>query len=191
MAHTLTIAPDEEPLTLAEAKDHLRVDITDDDFNIELYLTAARETLEEWAHRAFVTQTCRLFLDRFPKGYEILLPRPPLQSVTHIKYYDTDNIPTTWAAANYFVDTDSDPGRVILAYNVSWPTTTLRPASGVEIEYVAGYGGPQTVPRTWKQAILLTLGHWYENRESTVGGTIIREVPMAVKSLVMLRRNFI
>lgn len=181
--------PAEEPVSLTEAKAHLRVDIDDDDTFIASLITAAREYVEGAAHRAFVTQTWRLNLDEWPGDDEIELPRPPLQSVTSITYKDSDGTTTTWSSSEYEVDTDSEPGRVKLAYGYSWPSATLAATNPIKITFVAGYGDAEDVPQKWKQAILLLLGHWYENREATIAGTIQRSIPLAVDSLIWLDRG--
>lgn len=191
MILTRTVAPAVEPLSTAEAKNHLRVDTADDDILIDALIKAARERVEDLSHRALITQTWRYSLDAWPEGDVILLPRPPLVSVSQIQYLDTAGSPTTWASSNYIVDTDSEPGRVVLAYGISWPTETLYPSAPIQITYDAGYGAAgSNVPQHLRQAILLLVGHWYENREATVGGAIIREVPLAVESLILQDRAY-
>lgn len=190
MAAKLVTAPATEPVTIAEQKLHSRVDITDDDDLIAAQIAAARRWLEGVKRRAFITQTWRLNLDAWPVGNEIALPNPPLQSVSSIKYYDESNNETTWNNSNYLVDTDSEPGRVVLAYNKTWPTeATLYPVNPIRIEFVAGYGAAADVPETDKQAIMLLVGHWYENRETTMH-VDLRTIPFAVESLMWFDRNF-
>lgn len=185
-----SVAPATEPVTTSEAKAHVRVDISDDDALIGTLITSAREYVEETARRSLVTQTWKLYLDRWPGVDYITLPRPPLQSVTSVKYTDKDGVQTTWANSNYLVDSDSEPGRIVLAYDVSWPDTVeLRPMNPIEVVFVAGYGAAAAAPQRWKQAILLLAGHWYENREATVDGAIQRPIPFAVESLINLDRG--
>ena len=186
---TRTVAPAAEPVSVIEAKEHLRVDIGDDDTLIEALITAAREYVEQGSRRALVTQTWRLNLDQFPAGPEIELPRPPLQSVTSVTYRDSDGTTNTLSSSIYEVDTDSTPGRIRLAYGEDWPSDTLAETNPVRITFVAGYGDADDVPRRWKQAILLLVGHWYENREATISGTIPRSIPFAVESLINLDRG--
>ena len=107
-------APSVEPLTTAEAKAHLRVDGTAEDAYIDECVTDARGTIEELTGRALITQTWDLWLDGWPAFGVITLPRPPLQSVTSVVYYDTDDTEATLSSANYLVDADSHLGRVIL-----------------------------------------------------------------------------
>jgi len=189
MALKLITPPASEPITLAEAKPHLRVDITDDDTLITNLIIAARQYCEKFQNRAYITQTWELWLDVWPEKDYITIPLPPLQSVVHVKYYGTDDTEYTMDTADYFVDTKSEPGRVALAYGKSWPTTTLRPANGVAVQFTAGYGdAASAVPETVKQAMYLLIGHWYENREATLAGTVSREVEFAVHSLLWQER---
>lgn len=158
MALKLITPPATEPMTVSEAKTHLRVDFTDDDTYITSLVTAARKYCENFQNRSFITQTWELALDSFPES-PFQLPNPPLQSVTSIKYFDTDNVEATFEATNYYVDTYSD--RVSLNYSVSWPNITLRPINGVVIRFVTGY---TTIPAEVIHAIKILVAEWYENR---------------------------
>lgn len=186
MALKLIIPPATEPVTTAEAKSHLRIDGIDEDDVIEGFIVAAREDCEDFQNRAFITQTWELTLDCWPR-FPLKLPKAPLISVSSIKYFDTENVETTLDASNYFVDIDSEPGRVDLGYNICLPTTVLRPINAVKIQYVCGYGAVDDVPKAVKQAILLMVGHFYENREAT-SDKKMEELPMAVCSLLWKNR---
>ncbi len=176
--------PSVEPVTVAEVKAQARVDLADEDTLIQGYIRAARETLERLLWRAFITQTLELTLDGWPEGSEIRLPRPPLQSVTAVRYTTEDGTLKTLDPALYVVDTASEPGRVVLKRGTSWPSETLAPAAGVKVEYVAGYGDQASdVPESIRQAILLLAAHWYEHREAVSEGRMV-EVPMGVWWLV-------
>lgn len=188
-SYVLTSAPATEPVTTAEAKSHLRVDIDDDDTLIAGMIEAARDYFEEAARRALITQTWRLNLDAWPAGNEIELPRSPLQSVSSIVYLDEDGDSTTWSSSAYIVDADSEPGRVVLAHGQSWPSGGLYPANPIRITFVAGYGDADDVPEKFKHAIKLLVGHWYEHREA-YGDGLVREVPMALQSLIWLNRVY-
>jgi uncharacterized phiE125 gp8 family phage protein len=189
MALVLVTAPAIEPVDLASAKTHLRVDGTDEDVLITALITASREYCEGFQNRAYITQTWDLWLESFPSEDYIRIPLPPLQSVASVKYYGTDNAEYTMAAADYFVDNKSEPGRLVLAYGKSWPSLTLRPANGVVVRFVAGYGdAAANVPQKVKQAMLLLIGHWYANREAVLAGSISKEIEFAVKSLLWMCR---
>lgn len=183
----LVTPPAVEPLLLPDAKAHLRVDIADDDALITTLIKAAREWCEGYQNRAFITQTWRLHLDAWPREY-IRIPRPPLQSVTSVKYTDSAGSQTTWPAAEYLVDVHSEPGRIVPAYGKSWPTATLQPVSAIEVEFVAGHGDAATdLHERIIQAMKLLVGHLYENREATVERALV-ETPFAVKALLGLDR---
>lgn len=190
MGLSLKTAPATEPITLAQAKLYLRVDDTADNDLITALITAARERAEEYTKRAFITQTWTYRLDRFPKGQaeqwwegvvqahsnilnggkrDIMIPRPPLASITHLKTYDDANTATTYSADNYIVDTNSKPGRLVLENAQTWPTD-LRRANAIEIEFIAGYGANATdVPAAIRTAIYIILAKLYECRGSDDG----------------------
>lgn len=208
MALMLVTSPAREPMTLAEAKDHLRVDGADDDALISELISAARRQAEESTRRALITQTWRLFLDRWlmkssiardwregvTEGADIRadpgsveIPRPPLQQVASVKTYDESDAATTWAASNYFVDTASQPGRLVRRTGASWPTPG-RAANGIEIEFAAGYGdNPGDVPEALRQGMLLLVGHLYEHREAVLevehGRSALTTLPLGVQVL--------
>ena len=190
MALKLVSGPTEEPVSLDEAKIQCRVDISDDNALITSLITEARQMVEEMARRALITQTWRLSLDRWPACDYISLPLPPLQSVESLVYLDQEGNETTWDSSNYIADLDSEPGRLVLGYNKVWPSTTLYPVNPIQITFKAGYGDDAAnVPELWKRAIKLMVGHWYENREAAISGTILRDIPLGVQSLIWLDRG--
>lgn len=175
MALKLKTPPASEPLTLSETKAYLKVTGTADDALLGQIIATVRQSCEDWTGRALITQTWTLWRDRFPHrekdrlphdGYFELpvdfadqaqrvleIPRPLLQSVTFLKTYGTGNQATVFDASQYFVDTSSEPGRIVLNPSSSWPTG-LRPASAVEVEFAAGYGDASAVPDALKQGML-------------------------------------
>jgi uncharacterized phiE125 gp8 family phage protein len=171
-----TVAPAAEPVSVAEAKEHLRVDDTSNDTLIGVLIAAARESVEGMTGRALVTQTWRLTLDAFPCDTLIRLPRPNLLTVTSVAYVDENGDPQTWDSANYVVDTASLPGALRLAYDVDWPTTRTQP-NAVTITYTAGYGLAAAVPSAIKAAVLLMVGDLFANREGQIVGTIVAANP--------------
>ncbi len=183
MAIRIITPPAAEPITLIEAKEHLRVDHTADDNLIAAMITASRTYCEQWTDRAFVTQTWELVLDDFPTA-EILVPKPPLQSVISVKYDDSVGVEQTLATTEYEVDTVNQPGWVVPVTS-GWPTGVWEGINSVRIRYVAGYdpgtGSPidlaENVPGSLKAAILLYLGQLYDQREDVVVGTIVNKVP--------------
>ena len=182
----ISIEPTVEPISLVEAKSQIRVDISDDDTLISSYIKASRIDCEDFLNRQMITATWELYLDFFPSI--IYLPRPPLQSVSSIKYYDSDDILQTISSSDYIVDTKSFQGRIVEASSYSWPSTYDKP-NAVIVTFVCGYGDEGSdVPETFRQAIRLLVGHYYENREET---QIIqmRELPAGVSRLLWKKRN--
>lgn len=185
---TNTVAPAAEPLTLAEAKAHLRVDSTSEDALITTLITVARQSAETFTRRALITQTWALKFDAFPD--EITVPLPPLQSVTSIGYVDSDGAAQTLATSGYQVNTDTQPGRIKPAYGARWPATRADTYGAVTVTFVAGYGAAgSAVPEPIRQAMLMQIGHMFERRETSIAGTIIAQVPMATEWLLWPYRD--
>jgi uncharacterized phiE125 gp8 family phage protein len=162
MHYKVVTAVATEPVTSAEAKLHLRVDGTDDDTLIAVLITAAREAAEHYTGRALAPQTLEAALDCFPdsEGEAIELPMPPVASITHIKYTDTAGVEQTIDTGDYALSLYGDSRRVAPTYGNYWPSTQDIP-DAVRVRYVTGY---TTCPKAAKQAILLIVGHLYENR---------------------------
>ena len=175
---TLHTTPVNEPVNLTEAKSHLRVDVSDDDALIYNLVKACRIAFEEQNGRTLFTTTWRYVLDKWPSKDYIELPRPPLASVTSIKYTDSGDTENTWSSGSYVVESNRTPGRVHLAYGESWPSGTLRPSSPIEIIYVAGWDNTSNIPEIYKQAIKLLLSQYYENRENATGD-VMHDIPFA------------
>lgn len=189
---TLGAGPVFEAVTTAEAKNHLRVDISDDDILIDDFVSMAREKFEEENGRTMCTTTWKMVLDAWPRKPYIMLPRPPLASVTSVSYIDSDGNTTVWNSANYIVETLRTPGRIHLAENATWPSATLRAASPITITYVAGWSDVADIPKRYKGAILLLAGQYYENRENIViGGSGPKELPEAFRHIAQFDRVFL
>jgi len=177
-----TTDPANPALSVANAKTHCRVTGSDDDTEITAYISAATDYVEAATGRQLVNGTYTLKLDTFPAEDYIELPRPPLSSVTSVKYYDTAGVQQTFSSDDYTVDTHSEPGRVVLNYGESWPNTRTQ-HQAVEIVFVAGYGADDTsVPENLQTAIRLLVGDFFENRESTTPITL--QTTKAVENLL-------
>jgi uncharacterized phiE125 gp8 family phage protein len=187
----ITTPPVEEPVTLNEAKEQLHILHDDEDTYIYGLLVAARIHCEQIARRSFVTRTYTAVLDCWPYMTRFELPYPPLVGVTSITYTDDMGVRATFDPANYLVDSYSQPGRIALKANATYPSVTLQEINAVEIAYTAGYGLAFDVPDTYKAAIRLLVGHWYENREAvTVAqGISIMTTPLGVDTLLLADRG--
>jgi len=189
----LTVPPPVEPITLAEAKAFLRVDVSNDDALIGSLVMAARDACERFTGRALVMQTWTLFRDDWPgparvdahlsegpqtgpfaagRGTVIEIPKPPLLSIEHVKTTDDADNATIWPAGNYLVDTASEPGRLIVRAGAALPEAT-RTAAGIEISFVAGYAPDDSaspsdlaanIPGGLVEGIRRLTAYLYENR---------------------------
>lgn len=136
---------------------------TEDDL-LNALIKTVRKYAEEITGRAFITQTWDYYMDTFTSN-QFDLPKPKLSSITSIVYTDKDDTATTLSSANYYVDTDALPGRVVLKNGQSWPTFQARPYNPIKTRFVCGYGTASDVPEPIKQWILMAVGWLYENRE--------------------------
>ncbi|MEL7027677.1 MAG: head-tail connector protein [Pseudomonadota bacterium] len=183
MALKLVTPPGVEPVSLAEAKAHARIDHADEDTYVSGLIVAARRLAEARTGRSFISQTWRLTLDAFPPGDEICLARGPVQSVAYVKTFDADDIESILDPARYVVDGESRPPRIVRKPELSWPFVG-RAAEGVEIQYVAGYGAAASdVPEELRQAILMLTAHFYEQRE-ILSENRLYEAPGAIDALL-------
>lgn len=184
-----TVAPAVEPVTIAEAKEHLRLETSDDDAYVDSLITAARVYTEGAIGRRLNNQTWQLILPAFPGRDHITLPGTPLVSVTSVAYLDADgNSQTLSSSTDYEVDTSSRRGRVILRVNKDWPSTYGR-WNDVTVTYVCGYGATATaVPEPLRQAIKLLVAQMYEHRVPEVTGSIVSKVQFAYDALISLYR---
>lgn len=185
----LVTAPAAEPLTIDEVKLNSRIDHSTEDAIITHLINASRSYVEKITNRWLVTQTWKLFFDSFPMDSLLILPKAPVQSITHVKYYDTAGSMTTWASTNYILDGDGHPPRLSLAYSATWPAETLQPINGVEIQMVGGYGNAAAVPSAFKHAMFLLCEHWYQNRPEEVMDqprmqALPRRLELGVKALL-------
>jgi uncharacterized phiE125 gp8 family phage protein len=183
----------EEPLTLAEAREHLRPSHALEDALILRLIAAARAHAEAFMERRLITQTWDYTLDTFPyapwymtrdycKPYALEIPLPPLQSVESVTYVDGAGAPILVDPLNYTVDTIAEPGRIAPASGTYWPSPRVQ-MNAITIRFVCGYGLAGAVPEEIKQALLLLVGHWYEHREE-VSEVELYKVPMACESLL-------
>lgn len=173
MGLKLITAPSVEPLTLADAKLHLRVDGTDEDALITSLIVAARQYAEHLTERSLITQTWELAIDAFP-GAEIQLPRPKAIAITSVKYDDVSGAEQTLSAPNYTLDNYQEPAWLLPAFNTAWPATQGN-ANAVRVRYTAGYGAAAAdVPEGIKRWMLLRIGSLYAMREEVVPGRALQ-----------------
>jgi uncharacterized phiE125 gp8 family phage protein len=178
MSLTLTVAPAVEPVSLTEAKAHCRIDATTEDTLIATLITTSRLQVEAILGFALIQQTWTWRFDAWPdRG--VPFPLRPILSVTSVRTQNSDLSFTTVPAANYILDPQGPPPRLI-PVNAGFPNPGVA-ALGIEITFTAGFGPAATdVPAPLRQAILLLVAHWFENREPVLEGAPITRFPDAV-----------
>lgn len=169
-----------EPLTLSEAKAHLRVDGTDDDLYIAALITTCRRQLEAHTSRTIASQTLTLRLDGFPSD-AIQIRKPPVTAVSSVQYVDTAGDTQTWNSSYWQASLTREPPIIVPAYSQVWPTTRDQP-DAVTVTCTAGFS---TVPDDYKHALLLLLSHLYFHREAA-SETRLMETPLAYQRFVDL-----
>lgn len=177
MPAALISAPAIEPVSIAEAKAHLRIDGDDENDLVGAMLVAARVYVEQLTRRALVAQGWRVYLDQWPRKRLVTLSPAPLISVDQVTIYDGDGNPVTVDPDDYAVDTVACPGRLILLAPA--PATVGRAANGIEIDVTAGYGPSGVdVPSPLRQAIVTMVAHIYEHR-GPAGHDLAGHIPPA------------
>jgi len=198
----LTIVTDvaSEPLTVSEVKDYIRVDDNIDDTVITNMIKSARLWVENYTNRSLLNRTLKYSIDYIDEVEQPLwegvrvgpdmtmrrrylqLPRPPVVSVSSVKYFSDDDTETVFASSKYYVDNAREPARIVLRNGETWPTA-LRVANAIEVTYVSGYGANRTdVPEALIQGIMQTIAFYYENR----GDVYDRPQNFAPKTLKLL-----
>jgi len=196
---TIVTAATANPVSATEFRDYTRIDDNVDTALIFAIIGAATKFCEEYTNRSFVTQTLRLSLDgiaeydqRIQDGFYtgpfqtfyknfIEIPKPPLISVTSIKFFDDSDTESTWATSNYYIDNVSEPARVILRDGGAYPTD-LRNANGIQVNYTAGYGAASAVPEAIRVAIMQYALNLYEHRGDTEQN--LTQAPTLVQNLL-------
>lgn len=171
-----------ECITVAEAKLHARVDIDDEDSWFTANITAARQWVESYIDGATIPQTFTVYYDsidvaKFCRAIE--LPRRNVISVTSVTSYDMDANASVFDSSKYYLSGD----RIALKNDSDWPSDNLRYFDAIKIIFNSGFGSfssptwSQSVPKDIKQATLMLIAHWYQNRGDEVAENIIpREI---------------
>ena len=183
--YSITVNPYSEPISLAQASDHLRVDSTDDQSYISDLISVAREYFDSVTGRASAETTYLLTAESWGglfnclSTYEIPIFRSPLASVSSVQYYASGaTVLTTMPTTDYRVITGAEPGRIQLA---SSPPAVDDRIDAIQITFVAGNDCP---PAMSKHAIKMLVSNYYDQRAPIVTGTIATEIPYTLKSLI-------
>ena len=169
-------------ITTEEAKEHLKVDTTADDTLIGNLIAAAVQSAQIYTNRFFLTTQIIQYGDKW-EDIKVLF-KSKVINVVSVKYYDSDNSLQTLSTDVWLADTKHQPARIGLKPNKDFPALADR-INAVEVTYKVGYGDTAAdVPQGIKQAVLLTIGNWYQNREEVVVGRIATELPKSAQYLL-------
>jgi uncharacterized phiE125 gp8 family phage protein len=168
--------------TTADAKDFLKVDTTADDTLIDNLIKAATQSCEIYTNRYFLDTLVTQYADKWVDIENLY--KSPVSAITHIKYYDSDDSLQTLAGTVYLLDEVSQPARIGLKPNQSYPNIANR-INAIEVKYTVGYGtAASSVPEAIRQAVLITIGNFYENRQSVITGRTATELPLSSQYLL-------
>ena len=171
-----------EPVTLAEAKAHMRLTGSDDDDYVSAMITAARIHVETATRRVLIDQSWRIYRDDWPADGRIDLPLAPLQSVETVTVFDAAGEPSEVPSGGYLVDLASSPARLVFTGAAPRPG---RAVNGIEIDVVVGYGASGlAVPQPLRFAVMTLVARWYEDREGLAYGIVPSRVAAAFEALV-------
>jgi uncharacterized phiE125 gp8 family phage protein len=179
MSSFLLTAPAAEPLSLDEAKAHLRVESSDEDDLIAALVTGARLHVEAQTRRALISQSWRVTADAWPPDGRLTVTPAPLQSLTAVRVYDEEGTARDVDLQTFVLDL-ANSALVFAPWALPAPG---RCALGIEIDVVAGYSATANdVPEPLRQAIRLLIAHWYENRGLAAAGQSL--LPETVAALL-------
>lgn len=177
---TLVSETSTEPVSLSEAKTHLRMDDIDaDDTYITSLISAARAAAERETNRDILSRTWDYKMPAFPVD-EFALPKAPVSSVTSIKYIDGGGVEQTVADSVYDAHLDATSPFIYLSYGKTWPSTREQ-ADAVAVRFVTGYS---STPEPIVAAIKMLVADLYQNRASAVTGTIVTPTLRSAQKLL-------
>ncbi len=184
MALVMTSGPALEPVTVAEAKAHLRIDGAAEDILVGSLILTSRLHIEAALGLALVTQGWTLRLDRWPLAPSVEIPMRPLQAISAARVFPASGAAAVISPDDYLVDTASAPPRLVRKGS-AWPLPG-KAAAGIEIDFTAGYGpAVSDTPAPIRQAILLLTAHWYEHRDPIEIGSAETALPAALSELLL------
>jgi uncharacterized phiE125 gp8 family phage protein len=183
MPSILLSGPAFEPVTLADAKAHLRVEHDDDDDVIAALIAGARIHVEAQTRRALITQSWRLVRDAWPEDGRIAVLPAPVQALTAARVYRLDGTTQAIDTAAFVVEAGSAPA--VLSFVSGALPAPGRSFAGIELDVEAGYGdAPADVPGDLRQAIKSLVAHWYENRGLIAAGQGVAVLPGSVAAML-------
>lgn len=185
----LILASIQQPITLIDIKEHLRLEIDDisEDSLLIKYILVATDHVENIINRRLMYQTWKYYLDTWPYVDNIELPYPPLVKVVEFTYKNINEESIIFPSDFWFLDTVSEPGKLYLKSNNFWPAGELFNVNPISIKFKCGYGATSDdVPEPYKMAIKFIVAHFFENRE--LAGKKIEKIPLGVDDILQSHR---
>ncbi|MGL4973666.1 MAG: head-tail connector protein [Bosea sp. (in: a-proteobacteria)] len=181
MTPLLIQPPAIEPVSLAQMKDYLRLDGTQEDDLVATLITAARLMVEAMSGRMLIDQTWRIVLDGWPAGSILRLPVGPVRQVVAARVFDVAGQPQNVPANALMLEVGSDPPLVRVVASVSQPGRSF---AGIEVDVLAGFGATAAqVPAPLLQAIRMLVARWFEQRGDVVAHDA-EALPPAIAALL-------
>ena len=199
MARSLqVITPNNDPInSTAECKAHLRIEITDDDTYIAALALAAKQTIESYCNIFILHTVCKQWCDTWVDTKRLyhgsvknrkIVNGADYLSVTDIQYYDSDNALQSWASSEYIVDSVSMPARIGLSPDSAGYPNIANRLNAIIVNYTVGATEEDddypNIPEALKQAGLILVGQWYENRQEAVVGRSVGIIPLTARYLM-------
>jgi len=185
----LITPPASDVFTISDLKEHLRVEHDDEDQYIYSLMSAATSFVDVTGAlgKALINQTWGEWIGPNPRT--VLLSLGPVQSVDAIKYYDADNNLQTSTLSQFWILGTAGQTTVTPKTGYKWPTTFNRD-DAIKIEYTIGHGtSGSSIPQAVRHAMLMLIGHYYENRENELIGTISKTLPFGFEDLINSQRS--
>jgi len=183
ISYRTIIDPISYPVTIDEIKSFARIDGNDQDALLEIFLQGVIEDIETYLGRALVERTIQMTMD-FWNSNEVELKKPPLISVISVSTVNDSDVETVYDSNNYYIITESIPGKLIIKNGIELPSNFDRSFSGFRITYTAGYGDVSKVPSKIKVAIMQWVTMIYEGRSMTKNDISYNEPPPEVKRIL-------
>ena len=184
MVYKRIVKPAVFPVTLEEAKANARIEHSEEDLLIQGMLEAASEHCERIQSKAYGLQSWQAAFEHFPLFPKVLLRKAPFHSLKKFYYLNALSQEVLFQeGTDFMVDDTGLFARIILLDGFSFPTD---PASGncFRVEFDCGNDVMSDVDRTARQAILMLVAHWYDNRGTVIVGAVSKEMEFAVHALL-------
>jgi uncharacterized phiE125 gp8 family phage protein len=185
-SYRLVTAPSTEPLTYSEVKAYLRLNGDSEEAFVTSLIVVARQYVESQIWRPLISQVQSMNFDKSELTTQVYnINKAPVISINSVTYYDLNNALQTLNASDWESDIYSNPAR----FRIKTLPQIYDRMNALQVNFTCGYSNAASVPLPIKQAMLMLIGHYYENRQIVMTGTQVNEVPFAAETLLNPFRN--